>query len=491
MAHLYLKYVESTIPVVFHGFLCILAYLFWASFAALTLPMLAIFKLFKLLEKAVIMYRKIGTELAVFDIPFMHESVENPNFMSSLMTMKGKLDIDKLRGTVEDKLVRSQPEASYKRMKQRVVRCYDTYLWKEEESFDIAEHMPVYDEQKVETKSQLETVFSELASRPIPEKLSPWQFTIVPMHGQEEMYAIHFKVHHCIGDGFAMVGLLCQLVDSKPKLVEPKKNQGVMTNPVRRIIKGILTGPLVLLTLMFSRYVRNPFKSKVPPLKKKVSWTNAIELETVKLLKNKTASTVNDVITSCLAGAIRMYLQGEGTVDPEDQAITMTFNSRPVSKKLLDCIPLGNHSGAMFLSLPVSIGDPVKRLEVTKARMDVMKKSADPHLFTFIYYFVLGHLPLSLSRFSCNRLNTHCSLVFSNVPGPVEPIHVSGHVIDSMMITPPLAFDIGVSIAAVTYNGTLRMAIISDERVIKHPEKVTHAFEQILDDFAQRILKLD
>ncbi len=288
MSLLYLKYAESSIPVVFHGFLCILAYLFWASFAALTLPIFAIFKCFKLMEKAWITYKELGTELAIVDLPYIHDSVENRNFITALMTIRGKLDVEKLRKLVENKIVRSQPEVSYKRMTQRVLKCYNTYLWRDEENFDIAEHIPVYDKEMVTSKTQLENIYSELCSRPIPERISPWQFTIIPMDSKDELYAIHFKVHHCIGDGFAMVGLLCQLVDTKPKLVEPKKNQGVMANPVRRVIKGILTGPLALLALMFSRYVRNPFQTQVPPSQKRVSWTNAIDLETVKVLKNKT-----------------------------------------------------------------------------------------------------------------------------------------------------------------------------------------------------------
>ena len=292
MSILYLKYAESSLPVVFHGFLCILAYLFWASFAALTLPVLAIFKIFKLLEKAWIAYKKLGTELAIFDLPYLHGSVGNPNFITAVMMIKGKPDVQKLRKLVEDKIVKTEPETSYRRMKQRVSKCYYTYLWQDEEDFDINNHILVYEQESITSKVELETVYSELCSRPIPEELSPWQFTVIKLDFKEEMYCVHFKLHHCIGDGFAMVGLLCQLVDSKPKLIEPRKNQGVMAHPIRRVVQGILTGPLALLTLMLSRYVGNPFFSKVPPSKKRVSWTNSIDLETVKLLKNKTGENV-------------------------------------------------------------------------------------------------------------------------------------------------------------------------------------------------------
>lgn len=290
MSLLYLKYAESSIPVVFHGFLCILAYLFWASLAALMLPMLAIYKLFKLMEKGMIAYKKLGTELATFDLVLLHESEENPNYITALMTIKGKPDMQQLRNLVEEKVIHGQLEKTYTRMKQRVSKCYNTYLWRDEENFDIKDHIVEFEDKNITTKAQLEDIYTELCSIPFREDISPWQFTIIKLNEKEEMYCIHFKLHHCIGDGFAMVGLLGQLVDSKLKLLEPKKHHGVMAYPMRRVIQGILTGPLALLALLFSRYVRNPFKIKVPPSQKKVSWTNSVDLEKVKLIKNKTGN---------------------------------------------------------------------------------------------------------------------------------------------------------------------------------------------------------
>ena len=287
MSLLYLKYAESSLPVLFHGFLCILAYLFWASLAALMLPMLAIYKFFKLMEKGLILYRKLGTELATFDLILLHESVENPNYISALMIVKGKPDITKLRALVEKKIIHGKLEQTYTRMKQRVSKCYNTYLWRDEENFNIADHIVEFGKDNITTKAQLESIYTELSCLQLPENISPWQFTIINLTGKEEMFCIHFKLHHCIGDGFAMVGLLGQLVDSKIKLIEPKKHHGVMAHPMRRVVQGILTGPLALLALMFSRYVRNPFKTNKPPSSKKVSWTNPVELDVIKTIKNR------------------------------------------------------------------------------------------------------------------------------------------------------------------------------------------------------------
>ena len=233
------------------------------------------------------MYKKLGTELATFDLVLLHESVENPNYISALMLVKGKPDIKKLRDLAEKKIIHGKPEKTYTRMKQRVSKCYNTYLWRDEEDFKISDHIIEFHKDNITTKAQLETIYTDLSSQQLPEDISPWQFTVITLASKEEMFCIHFKLHHCIGDGFAMVGLLGQLVDGKIKLIEPKNHHGVMAYPLRRVIQGILTGPLVLLALMFSRYVRNPFKTKEPPSKKRVSWSNGIELKKIKSIKNR------------------------------------------------------------------------------------------------------------------------------------------------------------------------------------------------------------
>ena len=204
-----------------------------------------------------------------------------------------------------------------------------------------------------------------------------------------------------------------------------------------------------------------------------------------------TDSTVNDVLTSCVAGAIRRYLQENGVDHPEDQPITMTYNSRSISTKLREYIPLGNRSGATFLLLPISIGDPLRRLQVTKARIDKIKKSSDPHLFSFIYMYVLGNLPDPITRLSIRAVNKHCSLVLSNVPGPIDPLYIAGQSVESIMVIPPLAFDLGLSMAIFSYAGDVRLTVQADKAVIKSPEKLTRAFEQEFELLSERVLLQD
>uniref|UniRef100_A0A7M5XFF5 Uncharacterized protein n=1 Tax=Clytia hemisphaerica TaxID=252671 RepID=A0A7M5XFF5_9CNID len=95
---------------------------------------------------------------------------------------------------------------------------------------------------------------------------------------------------------------------------------------------------------------------------------------------------------SCLAGAIRRYLSEVCQKKPQDFPIAMTFNARSSSAKLADTIPLGNKSEGLFLSLPISVENPIERLDITRARLNKLKTLSHPHLFSFLYFSVIGGL---------------------------------------------------------------------------------------------------
>merc|ERR1711962_1067531 len=237
-----------------------------------------------------------------------------------------------------------------------------THVWTDEDDFSINQHVPVYRGPLPQSKEDTEKIFVDFVADPFPKDISPWRMQIVP---KEDGFGFLLlcKIHHSLGDGFAMVGLLSNLKVT------------FASSSIKRILTGILTGPLALLALIFSIRFQNPFQIKDRPTKKVISWSNSLSLDYVKRIKTKTDSTVNDVLMSCLAGAVRTYLlnEKESVTDPLDLPIAMTYNSRSLSDKTKQLIPLGNNSGGVLFHLPVSIADPVKRLHITKEKLFRLK----------------------------------------------------------------------------------------------------------------------
>ena len=192
---------------------------------------------------------------------------------------------------------------------------------------------------------------------------------------------------------------------------------------------------------------------------------------------------MNDVLSTCLAGSLRRYLSSEGIKEnPTDIQIAVTINTRPLKVLAKENIPLENHSTGLLYSLPVSMVDPLKRLMETKRRMDNLKSSSDWRIFGFIYSHIVGRLPESIGRFSSFSLKRHCSLILSNVPGPLTPFEINGKEVVTAIAWPPLISDTGVAIAVFSYAGALRMSVLCDKAVLSNPTKLTEKFVEEFDE---------
>lgn len=168
--------------------------------------------------------------------------------------------------------------------------------------------------------------------------------------------------------------------------------------------------------------------------------------------------------------------------NPADIQIAVTINTRSPKVLSSDNIPLENHSTGLLCNLPVGMADPLKRLLETKRRMDNLKSSSDWRIFGFIYFQIVGRLPDFIGRFSSFSLNKHCSLILSNVPGPLTPFQINGKEVVTAIAWPPLVSDTGMSIAVFSYAGTLRMSVLSDKAVLAKPGKLTEMFTQEFDE---------
>ena len=292
MAFLYLKYVETGMPSLFHGILCLVAFLFWSMFAILVVPFMAMFRCMKIVETKLISYRKLGTVFSTLDVPFLHESKSNRNFIIGMMEVSGEPNITKIRKLVYNRVIKNRKgvHKTYERLTQCVTRRYWSYIWKDEENFSIKQHIPFYKGPLPVTKNDLEKLYCKFAADLFPSNISPWKLYVIPKQNKEG-FVMFLKIHHVIGDGFALIGLISQLMDRKPEFIKPSTvRKGFTSNPVKRLVWAILTGPLVLLCLSFSFKIRDPFSTKEVSKKKTVAWTEQLCLKLVKRIKSVTGN---------------------------------------------------------------------------------------------------------------------------------------------------------------------------------------------------------
>jgi WS/DGAT/MGAT family acyltransferase len=225
---------------------------------------------------------------------------------------------------------------------------------------------------------------------------------------------------------------------------------------------GALTSELARLALMRQD---SPTRFKgMPGIAKRVAWAEPLPLPEVKAVGKALDASVNDVLLSSVAGALREYLVDKGdAVDGVSVRALVPVNLRPLEK----AYRLGNQFGLVFLDLPIGIENPVERLYAVRANMDSLKGSFQPVL-TLGLLAAAGTGPKALQEVLLTTL----------VPGPQEPLWLAGARIDSLMFWVPQSGDIGMGVSIISYNGTVQFGLVTDRGFCPDPEHISARFAE-------------
>jgi len=233
---------------------------------------------------------------------------------------------------------------------------------------------------------------------------------------------------------------------------------------------GSLTGEIAKLALMGQD---SPTRFKgTPGVAKRVAWAEPLPLDEVKTICRALSASVNDVLLSCVAGALREYLVGKGdATDGVMMRALVPINLRPLEK----AYRLGNQFGVVFLELPIGIENPVERLYAVRANMRSLKGSFQPVL-TLGLLAAAGAGPKMLQDQLIVVLARNATAVMTNVPGPQQPLYMAGRKIDRFMFWVPQSGDIGMGVSILSYNGEVQFGLITDRGLVPDPERVIAHF---------------
>ena len=213
------------------------------------------------------------------------------------------------------------------------------------------------------------------------------------------------------------------------------------------------------------------FKGR-PGVTKRVAWTDPLPLAEVKTIGHALGASVNDVLLSCVAGALRGYLVDKG--DDTDGVMLRALvpvNLRPLEK----AYKLGNQFGLVFLDLPIGIENPVERLYAVRANMNALKGSFQPVLALGLLA-AMGSGPKALQDVLLEALARNATSVMTNVPGPQQPLYLAGAPIESLMFWVPQSGDIGMGVSIISYNGAVQFGVITDSRLCPDPDRISERF---------------
>jgi diacylglycerol O-acyltransferase / wax synthase len=191
-----------------------------------------------------------------------------------------------------------------------------------------------------------------------------------------------------------------------------------------------------------------------------------LSLDDVKAVKNEYGCTVNDVVVSICAGAVRRWLIEHDEL-PSEPLVAQV----PVSVRTPDQAgTFGNRIMLMSAPLFTNIEDPVERLQ---AHHEALRDMKDRHkaLPAALLQDANNFIPPALftraaqATFSLARnphLHPNWNLVVSNVPGPQFPLYLAGGRLEANYPVSVVTDGMGLNITVMSYCGHMDFGIVAD-----------------------------
>jgi diacylglycerol O-acyltransferase / wax synthase len=295
-------------------------------------------------------------------------------------------------------------------------------------------------------------------------------------------------VHHCIADGMSLVQVLLNIADEPPSFPAQggraargqadRRSSGLMsTERLASVVRA--GGGLARAVARILDLRADPRTAFTGPLgrEKLAAWSDPIPLDEVRRVGKAHDATINDVLLSTLAGALRRYLEARGT-RPDGIALRAVV---PVNLRAPDDVALGNKFGMVFMPLPVGHHDALERLRAVKRAMDRIKRSPEAAvLFGLLRAF--GVTTTHLLKLAVSVLGRKATMVMTNVPGPREPIRFLGRAVDSLMFWVPQSGKLGLGVSILSYCGTVRVGIAADAGLVPDPCALVDAFHEAFEE---------
>jgi diacylglycerol O-acyltransferase len=424
---------------------------------------------------------RVAERMSGVDAAWLHmDRRENTADVVAMMTFGDRVPPSAVRRVVEEKLL-AQP-----RFRQRVVQegALGLAAWEEDPGFALGRHLARRTLPHGGTRA-LQAFTSEVATEPLDLAHPLWRLFLVDGFGAGS--ALVAKLHHCMADGFALVGLLLSLADELAReegaphrmpAFQDLRPDGELADVLRRAILD----PAHALDLAgrgaaFARSLaRMALLPPDPPTvlrrplsgRRRTAFSRPLPLGALRVRARELHVTVNDLLVAALAGALRGHLADAGEdVDASDVRALVPVNLRDRLPAQLGGA-MGNRFGLVFLELPVRAGAPAERLARVRERMEALKRSPDA-VATYAVLDAIGHLPgpleLGVTEFFCRK----ASLVVTNVPGPRSRLHLAGHEIDRLMFNVPHPVSLGLGVSILSYAGEVRVGARADRAVLPDP----------------------
>jgi len=418
----------------------------------------------------------------------------------------------------------------YPRFSQRVQMDATGASWVTDTRFDITRHVRLEKLPAASKKHPMQALqarLAELAMQPLDRRYPLWDYRLVEHFDGGSVLIV--RIHHCIADGLALLSVIQSMVDGgmdppqraataslhgleaaeewmSHALIEPLTVAAVKAleaagDGAAQAFEAVADPRHVLdkwLTLGLNKSIEgsseaarlayqvlrdgaalalmtddSPTRLKgTPGHAKRVAWCQPIPLDEVRAVSKALRCSINDVLLSCVAGAVGQYLKnaGDDVTDQEIRAM-VPVNLRPMT----EAYKLGNKFGLAPVVLPLGLDNPIERVFEVRRRMSELKGSLQP-LLAFGLLAVAGILVKPVQDAMLSLFSKKTTAVMTNVPGPREKLHFCGATLEQALFWVPQSGSVGLGVSILSYGGGVQFGIISDSMLCPDPQAIIDQF---------------
>jgi diacylglycerol O-acyltransferase len=421
-------------------------------------------------------------------------------------------------------------------------------VWVDDEKFDLSYHIRLSALPSPGSDAQLEELVARLQARPLDRRRPLWELYLVEGLSNGR-FALVSKVHQALVDGVRTVDLGQVILDDTADPAEPPALAwlpeaeptavellfGAVVESVQRpgqIVDAVRSGMVdvrdtaAITARSAARVVsavrraaggppKSPLTGAVTPHRRYTMITTdladyrairarlaAASPAKVSSRRSRTARvsaaptpppaqvTVNDVVLSVLAGALRGWLLARGEAVPTGSIVRTLV---PMSVRVDDpeaAGAIGSRVDSILIDLPTGEASPRMRLHQvayqTKGHRETGQAVDAPTLAG-----IAGFAPPTLhslgARVASGLSRRMFHLVVTNVPGPQQPLYVDGAQMLATYPVVPLAAGQALSIGLTSYAGKVYYGLNADREAMPDVDVVGQCIVDALAELREAV----
>jgi WS/DGAT/MGAT family acyltransferase len=469
-------------------------------------------------------------QLTALDAQFLHfETATNIANIAGLAILDGDLNRADLQALLEQRL----PYVPALRRKLAPVPLgLDHPYWMQEDDLDLDYHVREIGLPPPGDDRQLADQISRLHARRLDRRRPLWEIYLI--HGLiGGRMGLYTKIHHAAVDGIGGADVLAALLDTSPEPARPltvlpdaalPERDAPPPGAAEMLVRGLarLAGNPAYAVRFAARAIPHldeiPVVSWIPGsgfvsgLARKLAGTGeapelpalpapktpfsgpvsehrrfafvSLPLEEIKQVRKAFGVTVNDVVMTVCAGALRRWLAAHGGIPRQPLVAGVPFSLRAVGVE-----GTGNQVAIMTAPLAVHIDDPVARLHQVRHAMQRIKDRFALAPARWLREFSES-MPAALmglaSRSAFGLVGQTAppiNVAISNVPGPQFPLYVCGaRLLTHYPVSVITDVSGGINITAFSYDGSLDIGVITDREMVPDAWELTVHLQDALDE---------